>query len=268
MNLDSIEATALDAHRAGGEALLRHFRRIETIETKAEDYANLITIADRESEAAIIRTILAQFPEHGILAEESGKTDRIEGGAPTRWIIDPLDGTTNYAHGLPIYSISIAVEHEGAIVHGSVSIPPWDELFVARRGGGATRNGGPIHVSKNPTLQTCLMITGFPYDRRERADRYLGFWKGFMMRTHGVRRLGSAALDLCYVAAGVFDGYYEESLNPWDWAAGALLVREAGGVVTDYAGRPFEVHMKQCCASNGLIHGEMLGVLQTAAPFS
>jgi len=162
---------------------------------------------------------------------------------------------------LAIYSVSIAVEYEGRVDFGSVSNPHTGEMFVARRGGGATLNGRPIRVSSVASLDSSLIATGFPYDSRQRADRYLGQWRAIMMRAHGLRRLGTAAIDMCYVAAGIFDGYYEESLNPWDWAAGALIVEEAGGRVTDYTGRPFEVRFSQCLATNGLIHNEMLGIL-------
>jgi myo-inositol-1(or 4)-monophosphatase len=261
LNLDSIEQVAREAHRIGGRILRRRFRRLTRFDIKGQNDANLITVADRESEDAIVATIHRRFPDHAILAEESGECRPHKQGASTRWIIDPLDGTTNYSHGFPIYSISIAVEHEGEVVLGSVSNPQQREFFFARRGEGATLNGRPIHVSSTPSLQTSLVVTGFPYDSRERADRYLGFWRAIMQRAHGLRRLGSAAIDMCYLAAGAFDAYYEESLNPWDWAAGALIVREAGGRVTDYADRPFEIHFTQCLASNGLVHREMLEIL-------
>lgn len=264
MNLDEIERVAIEAHRAGGEVLRRYFRRLSRVDFKGQDYANLVTVADKESEQAILDVIRRYFPRHGILAEESGEGGPGGAEVTTRWIIDPLDGTTNYSHGLAIYSISIAVEHEGEVVFASVSNPESRELFTARRGGGAFRDGRAIRVSSNPSLRTSLVITGFPYDRRERADRYLAFWRAVMMRSHGLRRLGSAAIDMCYVAAGIFDAYYEESLNPWDWAAGALIVREAGGRVTDFHGRPFEIDFKQCLASNGLVHDEMLEILASA----
>jgi myo-inositol-1(or 4)-monophosphatase len=261
IDLDQIERVAREAHRKGGRILRRHFRRLTRIDIKGRNDANLLTVADEESEAAIVATIRRHFPDHAVLAEESGESQPEKRRAATRWIIDPLDGTTNYSHGFPIYSISIAVEHEGEVVLGSVSNPQTREFFLARRGGGATRNGRPIHVSSTASLRTGLVVTGFPYDSRERADRYLGFWRAIMQRAHGLRRLGSAAIDLCYVAAGVFDAYYEESLNPWDWGAGALIIREAGGQVTDYAGRPFEIDFNQCLASNGLVHNEMLEIL-------
>jgi myo-inositol-1(or 4)-monophosphatase len=261
IDLDTIERVALEAHRQGGRVLRRYFRRLETIEHKGEDYANLITVADRKSEDTIMATIREHFPDHDILAEETGENEAAGDGPDIRWIIDPLDGTTNYSHGLPVYSISIAVEVEGEVLYGSVSNPQLKELFTARKGGGAFHNGKPIHVSSNDSLKTSLIITGFPYDRRERADRYLAFWRAIMMRSHGLRRMGSAALDMSYVAAGVFEAYYEESLNPWDWAAGDLIVREAGGRVTDFAGAPFQIDMNQCVASNGLVHDEMLAIL-------
>jgi len=261
MNPSQIEQVAIEAHRAAGRVLRRHFRRLTHIDFKGQNTADLITIADREAEAAIVQTIHRHFPDHAILAEESGESRPRQEGIGTRWIIDPLDGTTNYSHGLPIYSVSIAIEQEGRVVFGSVSNPQSGEMFVARRGGGATLNGRPIRVSSVASLDSSLMATGFPYDSRQRADRYLGFWRAIMMRAHGLRRLGTAAIDMCYVAAGIFDAYYEESLNPWDWAAGALIVEEAGGRVSDYAGRPFEIGFNQCLATNGLIHDEMLAIL-------
>lgn len=264
VDFDKIETVARQAHEAGGCVLRRHFRRISRIDFKGQDYANLVTVADRESEDAIVAAIRDHFPEHGVLAEESGERGPNGKETPTRWIVDPLDGTTNYSHGLPLYTISIALEHEGDVVFGSISNPEWKELYIARKGGGATRNGRPVRVSTNPEFKTSLIITGFPYDRRERADRYLAHWRAVMMRSHGVRRMGSAAMDLCHVAAGIFEAYYEESLDPWDWAAGALIVREAGGTVTDYAGRPFDPYGKQCVASNGLLHDDMLAILTGA----
>jgi len=261
VNLDQIEQVAREAHRAGGRVLRRHFRRLGRIDIKGKNTADLLTVADCESETAVVAAIRRHLPDHAILAEESGQKEPPENRAPTRWIIDPLDGTTNYSHGLPIYSISIAVEHKGEVVLGSVSNPQTGEFFLARCGCGATFNGRPIRVSSTPTLDTSLVVTGFPYDSRQRADRYLAFWRAITMRAHGLRRLGSAAIDMCYVAAGIFDAYYEESLNPWDWAAGMLIVREAGGHVTDYAGRPFEIDFKQCLATNGLVHPEMLEIL-------
>ncbi|MCX8035584.1 MAG: inositol monophosphatase [Candidatus Sumerlaeia bacterium] len=261
LDFERIEQVAREAHRAGGRILRRHFRRLTTIEFKGRNDADLITVADRESEAAIMAIIRRAFPDHGILAEESGESRPHGSTSTTQWVIDPLDGTTNFAHGLAYYSISIGVVHEGRTVLGSVSCPQLGEFFFARRGGGATLNGRPIRVSTVPSLQRSLVVTGFPYDSRQRADRYLAQWRAVMMKAHGLRRLGSAAIDLCYVAAGIFDAYYEESLNPWDWAPGALIVEEAGGRVTDYAGRPFDPDMKQCLATNGYVHDEMLHVL-------
>jgi len=224
---------------------------------------DLVTEADREAEAAVIKIIRKAFPSHAILAEESGAS---AGASEHRWIIDPLDGTTNFAHGFPAFCVSIAYEHRGRVQVGVVFDAFHRELFTARRGKGAQLNGKPIHVSKSKALATSLLATGFPYDRRERRRFYLCFWEDMMTRVQGVRRAGSAALDLASVASGRLDGFWEFGLKPWDVAAGSLLVSEAGGTVTNMDGTPFDLAGAQLLATNRRIHKEMAQVLRDIRP--
>lgn len=239
--------------------LMKHYGALEQVEEKTSSI-NLVTVADRESEERIKAVITSAFPSHEILAEESG-ADYSGKESGYRWIIDPLDGTTNFAHSFPLFSISIAVEHGGDIVAAGVDCPFYQERFLAEKGRGATLNGRPIHVSKASSLSQSLMVTGFPYDRRERPDHYLAAWKKFLLEAHGVLRLGSAALDLCFVATGRLDGFWEEKLSPWDMAAGWLIVEEAGGCVTDHAGGPFSPYGASLLATNGAIHKECVQML-------
>jgi len=220
---------------------------------------DLVTEADFASEKLIIERIKSYYPRHAILAEESGQSERA-GAAEWKWIIDPLDGTTNYAHGYPSFCVSIGLEHNGAMALGVVYDPTRDEVFAAERGEGATLNGRRIHVSEHEDLNASLICTGFPYDVRERNDFARHFFN-FIMHAQGVRRDGSAALDLAYVACGRFDGFWEEGLHPWDVAAGVILVEEAGGRVSHYDGRPFDIYTPPIVASNGLIHEPMMRVL-------
>ncbi|MBI4368082.1 MAG: inositol monophosphatase [Candidatus Omnitrophica bacterium] len=219
---------------------------------------SLVTKTDKEAERRIIEIIRKRFPKHSILAEESGKSYR----HTCKWMIDPVDGTTNFAHRLPLACVSIGFEEDGILKVGGVWNPFLSEWFWAERGKGASLNGKRIRVSTNPTLRESLLVTGFPYDRRKRADYYLRFMKAFMMKTQGIRRLGSAALDLCYVACGRFDGYWEFKLNPWDQAAGALIAREAGAALSDFSGRPMDIYGNQTLVTNGKIHSEMLKIIR------
>jgi len=245
-------------------AIQRHyFEEIEDHHVTSKGLSfDLQTIADTESEKAIVDRIQKTFPTHSILAEESGRYD--QPGATVRWIIDPLDGTGNYRHGFPNCAISIAIEIDGAVAMASVYNPLREERYFAQSGQGATRNGKPIHVSPVPRLDESLIVAGFPYDRHERMDHYVGLFKNFMHRCHGVLRMGSAAMDLCYVASGQLEAYYEESLQPWDWAAGKFIVEQAGGLVTDYHNEDKVLERRQLLATNGLIHQEMLAVLTPA----
>lgn len=247
--------TALDA---AGDILMHHYGSLERVENKSE--VDLVTVADRESEARIKQIIRDAFPDHGILAEESGE-DYSGRRQDYRWIVDPLDGTTNFAHSFPLFSVSIGVECAGTLVAGGVLSPFYREKFLAERKCGATLNGRQIHVSKAHNLSNSLLVSGFPYDRRERMDYYLQYWKDLMQHVHGILRLGSAALDLCAVAAGRLDGFWEEKLHAWDTAAGTLIVEEAGGQVTDFKGAPYSPCDKQILATNGLIHSECLQVI-------
>lgn len=251
-----------DLSHLAGAILLRHWRKLDTYERKGA--IDLVTIADKECEAALTEAIRRRYPDHRILGEEGGTSG--DPASPYRWIIDPLDGTTNFAHGMPLYSVSIAVERDGATIAGAVFAPVLGDLCMAVRGHGATRNGAPIRVSKTETLADALLVTGFPYNRAEIVDWLMGTLGNHLVRSQGLLRLGSAALDLSFVAAGHLDGFYELNLNPWDVAAGALLVEEAGGRMSNFDGAPFTLEGRRMVASNGLIHDEMLRVVAMIPP--
>jgi myo-inositol-1(or 4)-monophosphatase len=255
--LEQYLETAIDLCRAAGDVLNYYADRDKLIEFKGQ--ANLVTIADKKSEELIIGGILGRYPTHSILAEESGAS---KSGIAIKWIIDPLDGTTNFAHGYPFYCVSIAVEEEGEIVCGAVYDPIREEMFSAARGAGAYRNGESLRVSDVSQLSQALLITGFPYNFRERLDTVIHQFEKFLVSSQAVRRGGSAALDLCYVAAGRLDGFWELYLQPWDTAAGRIVLEEAGGRVTDFKGETFSIYMKEILASNGRVHDEMLAVLR------
>jgi myo-inositol-1(or 4)-monophosphatase len=230
---------------------------VREIVFKGEGKRDLVTEADKRSEQIIIDAIHSRYPDHRILAEEGTSTG---GEGEYRWIVDPLDGTTNFAHRYPLYCVSIAVERAGETVVGVVYAPYMDELFVAIRGGGATLNGAPIRVSGVTELIGGLLCTGFPY-RLDGPTNNLTNWGNFVLRTQATRRDGAAALDICYVAAGRFDGFWELNLQPWDMAAGALIVQEAGGTISDPSGNSYRVDGHDIVASNGLLHTPMLDVL-------
>lgn len=250
-----IKATLQKALHESGKILVAAMSRPKRIQYKGA--ANLVTQTDKLAEARVVSIIKSVFPDHDILAEETA-TDISSLKSPYRWVIDPIDGTTNFAHGLPLASVSIGFEAYGKIVLGGVFNPFLKELFWAERGKGAYLNKKRIHVSQTGKLLQSLLVTGFPYDRTLRAHDYLEVVGNFMKITHGVRRLGSASLDLCYVACGRFDGYWESKLMPWDQAAGYLIAEEAGARVTDFEGKPFNIYYPQVLATNGKIHGEML----------
>ena len=250
----------------GGEAALKaggilrdNIHGIREITLKGD--INLVTEMDMRSERAVVETLLASFPGHGIIAEEE---TRILNDSGFTWIIDPLDGTTNYAHGYPCFSVSIALEQEGEIVLGVVYDPMRNELFTAQRGKGAFLNGKPVMVSGIDTLIQSLLATGFPYDRAMSEKNNLDNFHDLLMASQEVRRDGSAALDLCSVACGRFDGFWELKLKPWDVAAGSLVVLEAGGRVSDFSGTNFSIHDDEILASNGRIHGHMIELLSAA----
>jgi myo-inositol-1(or 4)-monophosphatase len=255
-----LKETALEAARIAGEVLREHARSGFQVEYK--DTVNLVTDADRRAEQAIVDAIEKTYPTHRILAEERG-LQAIQ-HSPYQWVIDPLDGTTNFAHGFPAYCVSIGLEYQGTPILGVVLDPTRRELFVAEVGGGAFLNGKPLRVSPTPSMNRALLVTGFAYDIRESRQNNLDHFARFALRTQGVRRTGSAALDLCYVAAGRFDGFWELKLHPWDTAAGLVMVLEAGGRVTDFKGSLYSIYEPSIVASNGLIHDEMLKVLRRA----
>jgi myo-inositol-1(or 4)-monophosphatase len=244
---------AWDAANAAGEIIRDSWQQPKTIDYKGA--IDLVTTIDKETERKIVEVIQRSFPDHSILAEE--ETDLRGNDNEYRWIIDPLDGTTNFAHSYPQVSISIALEQSGQLILGLVYDPLRRECFRAVKGQGATLNGSRIKISTVNVLDKALLATGFPYDRREKTDFYLSFFKAFMMRSQGIRRNGSAALDLCYVACGRLDGFWELKLKPWDIAAGALIVEEAGGKMSDFSGNQFSLWKTETLASNGIIHDEM-----------
>lgn len=254
-------STAWEAANTAGEIIRANWEKPKSIDYKGA--VDLVTPTDTECERTIVEIIRHNHPTHAILAEEQ----TIDGERREyRWIVDPLDGTTNFAHGYPQVSVSIALERDDQILIGLVYDPLRRECFRAIKDQGATLNGTRIQVSRVSELDKALLATGFPYDRREQADYYLSFFKALMIRCQGIRRAGSAALDLCYVACGRLDGFWELKLKPWDTAAGALIVAEAGGKLSDFFGRPFSVYGDQTLASNGLIHSEMLSVLASMNP--
>jgi myo-inositol-1(or 4)-monophosphatase len=249
-------SVALRAAAKAGGVLKRGLVRRQEVDYKSE--IDMVTSVDRESEHAIVEILQAAFPSHSILAEEG---TCVTAGSEFRWILDPLDGTTNFVHSYPHFAVSIALEQGGRVVVGVVYDPLREETFTAIRGKGAFLNGTPIRVSRSLELNRSLVATGFPYDRRQRPDYYLSFFRAFMVHTQGIRRNGAAALDMAYVAAGRLDGFWELRLKPWDTAAGALLITEAGGKTSDFEGRPFRLDSAETLASNGKIHEEMLKVI-------
>lgn len=253
---ERIKTVAIEAARQAGALLSVYAKNGFRVEHK--DALNLVTDADTHSEQAIVDAIGRAFPDHEILAEERG---RAGSKSPFKWIIDPLDGTTNFAHGFPAYAVSIGVEYQDRCMLGVVFDPTRQELFVGEAGGGATLNGKSIHVSRTPKLDGALLVTGFAYDIRVSKQNNLDHFANFALRAQGMRRMGAAAIDLCYVACGRFDGFWELKLNPWDTAAGSLMVAEAGGRMSDFRGGPFSIYGIELVASNGLIHHEMLEVL-------
>jgi myo-inositol-1(or 4)-monophosphatase len=248
---------AIEAARTAGQFLKESVGKVRAVEVKQGEERNLVSEIDRGSERMIIDMIRSRYPGHGILAEESGGS----GASDYVWVIDPLDGTTNFLHGLPIFCVTIGVQFRGEMVAGVVYDPNTDELFTGERGAGAFLNGGRLRVSSADDLIHSLLVTGFPYDIAANPDHAVEHFVHFLMRARGIRRLGSAALDLAYVAAGRFDGFWEVNLNPWDMAAGVLFVREAGGKVTDFGGKPHSIDRRQVVATNGHIHEAMLRVI-------
>lgn len=250
---------AIETARDAGQLLLEKFDRNIKVSKKGD--IDLVTEADLASEALIIERIRSYHPKHSILAEESGKTNAAGDDNKWKWIIDPLDGTTNYAHGYPCFCVTIALEHDGEVVIGVTYDPTRNELFAAERGRGASLNNKPIRVSQTESLSEALVVTGFPYDFKSR-ENFARHLKEFLLTSRGVRRDGSAAIDMAYVACGRFDGFWEEGLNPWDMAAGVLLIEEAGGQISGYDGSTFSIYSPPILASNGLLHSQMMNVLR------
>ena len=257
--------------RKAGHIVLGHYGKTDTAEHKGE--IDLVTIADRESERYIIGELSHLFPGHEIIAEEEhGGDEGLKGGGKRktgtkrngefRWLVDPLDGTTNFAHSFPHFCISLGLEYEGVAVFGMVYAPIQDELFIGIKGRGATLNGRRVSVSKVSSLVDSIIATGFPYDRRSNPRNNMELFQRMMTRVQGIRRCGSAALDLCYLACGRLDGFWELRLKPWDMAAGVVIVREAGGRITNIRGGILDIYKDDILASNTLLHREMLDALE------
>jgi myo-inositol-1(or 4)-monophosphatase len=241
--------------REAGDLLMEHFGKVD-IEYKGE--VDVVTVADRESEKLIVERLTKLWPDHDLMGEEGA---RRTSGSDYRWYIDPLDGTTNFAHGYPVFCVSIALERGGELIAGTVYDPTRKEMFTAEKGAGAWLNDRAMRVSKTAELAESLIATGFPSQKRHKNPN-IHFYHHITLKTHGVRRAGSAAMDLAYTACGRYDGYWEFNLNPWDTAAGVLLVREAGGVVSDTDGAAFDIASKEVVASNGTLHPALLHELQ------
>ena len=245
--------------KEAGELIRNSFGRSHSVEFKTNEL-NLVTETDKASEKLITDFIRKKYPTHGILAEEGSEANR---SAEYLWVIDPLDGTTNFAHGLPIFSVSIGLQKNGETIAGVVYDVMRDVVFSAEKGGGSFENGKKIEVSKNSNLGHAILVTGFPYDIKENPDKAFERFIAFLKQARGIRRLGSAAIDFCYVANGVFDGFWEVSLHPWDLCAGKLFVEEAGGIVTDFEGKNNDIYSKQILATNKLVHQKMIDILNS-----
>jgi myo-inositol-1(or 4)-monophosphatase len=261
--MEVFERVARAAVSEASAIVLATWREAKTIRHKG--VVDIVTETDHAIESAIVARLRTAFPDHMIIAEESTSPETLTRPPADRhvWYLDPLDGTTNFAHAYPHFAVSLALGLGAAIELAIVHDPVRDETFVAKRGAGATLNGDPIGVSSTSALDDALLATGFPYDRREHLDFYLGFFADLVRRAQGVRRNGSAALDLCYVACGRLDGFWEWKLRPWDTAAGILVVGEAGGRVSDFRGAPFDLFGSQTLASNGHLHPAMVDALAT-----
>ena len=257
--------TAVEAARAGGEVLRRTFRD-DSLRVDAKGANDFVSEADRESEAAVVEVVRRRHPDHRIVAEEGGLVvDGRGGGAVHEWFVDPLDGTTNFLQGLPMFCVSVACRRGDELVAGAVLDPLRDDLFAARRGGGATWNGRPMRVSGRGGLDGAFLATGYPFKAKAALDEYLGVFRATFLRAKSIRRCGAAALDLAYTAAGIFDGFFEFRLSAWDIAAGALLVEEAGGAVSDLDGGGRYLASGNVVAGNAAVHRELLALAREHA---
>jgi myo-inositol-1(or 4)-monophosphatase len=252
--------TLLRAADTGAKEMVRFFNGQFSISNK-EGINNLVTEADHAAEKAIFDVIQSDFPDHGILSEEAGA---IVQDTRYKWIIDPIDGTVNFAHGIPLCCVSIALEHEGSVIMGAVYNPFLHELFFAQKGWGASLNDKKIQVSSQENVGASCLVTGFPYTYLDMPNGPLTIFEKLIRKGIPVRRLGSAAMDLCWVAAGRFDGFYEHKLQAWDSAAGWLIVEEAGGRVTDFNGQPYSPYQPHLLATNGHIHEDLLSIINGA----
>jgi myo-inositol-1(or 4)-monophosphatase len=247
------------AHEAG-KIVKENFEGTFKIESK-DRLSNLVTEVDKNSEKKIIEVIRAEYPDHYILTEESGELPQ---DSDYKWIIDPIDGTINYAHSIPLCCVSIGIEHKGELIFGVVYNPMGNELFFAEKGKGSFLNDKKLSVSKTDNIRKSLLVTGFPYNTSDNPNNPLAVFSKFVLMDIPVRRLGSAALDICWLAAGRFDGFWEYNLNAWDTAGGVIILEEAGGKVTDFDGNKYSVYGREILATNGIIHDEMLKHIQEA----
>ncbi len=257
IDLEKFLDFALSLAKNCGKIISKSFRKTHSVKYKGP--VDIVTEVDIASQHLAVDSIRKAFPYHSILAEEENID--ISSETKFKWIIDPLDGTTNYAHGVPIFCFSIALEVGSEVVLGCAYNPILKELFYATKGNGAYFNGKKINVSKNYCLEKSLLSTGFPYDKKTNPDNNFDHFRDISINVRGIRRLGSAVLDLCYTAAGFIDGYWELNLNPWDMASGSLMVKEAGGIVSDFCKKPLNIYNRRILASNGLIHNELAKIL-------
>ena len=267
-NLHPMLNVAIKAARAAGSIINRAALDVETVRVATKQTNDFVTEVDHAAEAIIIDTLLAAYPDHGIWAEESGRRDGTGRDKDHIWIIDPLDGTTNFIHGFPVYCVSIALMVKGRIEQAVIYDPTRNDLFCSTRGRGAYLNDRRIRVAKRTTLRECLLSTGFPFRPGDAFQTYLQLIGEVMPRCAGVRRTGSAALDLAYVAAGFSDGFFELGLSPWDVAAGSLIVTEAGGLIGNFSGESDFLEQKECLAANPRIYGQLIGMVGKYSKFA
>jgi myo-inositol-1(or 4)-monophosphatase len=256
--MNDLKTTLLHATQEAG-AIIKHYFQGTFVVNNKEGINNLVTEVDMHAEKKIIEIIKAAYPEHSIISEETGTIDN---NSTYKWIIDPIDGTVNFAHGIPICCVSIGLSHNDELQLGAVYNPMMNELFFAEKGKGAFLNDKPIAVSKKEDFRKACLVTGFPYKWPENNEHPIKVFERFILQGLPVRRLGSAAIDLCWVACGRFDGFWEYNLSPWDLAAGYLIVQEAGGKITNFDGEPYSVYDRQTLATNGLIHDEMISIIK------